>query len=586
MLSFSSGEQQSQGYFGSFISNYLTGPKKELLRRLDENTTFERIITGITTDGYVYSSGYKSYAPKDGTPVLEYLESIDEETIDFAGTITPEQAKAAGFILQDPPQKMSLLEYLVHYLANNLDKIDFSKAIPILIGKGASFDKSLVQIGKTLGIDIVEIWANQNKLSILQSSISDILEADIFNIAAPNNSNKLEAIIHSYFCRRPIENVFPDCLYDKSLNDYIPLFIKAISERLSTAEAELAQNSSKTSALSQNLTASVIPGAIMRDAEVTTTISNLKLEVSKLQYALNAAKIKLVADQLLNSGQSLAKLLQQREEQEKSITNLTARIQSSTAEIESSKQHDVERKAKLEEKKLDFAQKWDKKELTPDLILERTQEATTISSSQQHYDLSVEGQAQKEKTLEASKETLAQEKDKLERLNEAIIAADTKAKELANKYTKLVKAKPEKNPMGQQEIEKVSLQELDGAPIDLIKFLQNNTVPMDQKAVLLFSIISAKNWEYIYPVLSSGFLCDGFKNDGQELLMSCLASKYEQKTPTEVMLMFTHTSTESLAVIKSNGIKDYCTQFFLAEPAFRHLKGINDNKEETASVSK
>lgn len=224
------------------LSGYFGTAAEVSERKLSENRTFERIVECLNRgDGYVYSNGITYYLPKDGTSLLNYLETLDPESIDFKGPITLEQAKIAGLpCVENSVQTINLLEYLVSYHISNPDKIQFVELVKALLKKDANFNIALVTKCKEgLGIDLVELWAQVKGLSMSKSSIDDFLIN--LTLCTPNQATE-QAVFQSFFLCRPIEDMLPACLLNKSLAPYIELFKPILMSKLNANGEETFYN--------------------------------------------------------------------------------------------------------------------------------------------------------------------------------------------------------------------------------------------------------------------------------------------------------------------------------------------------------
>ncbi len=557
--------------FSSFISNLgslgsaantMESSSSKALKALSDKRTFERIIEAINGNTYVYSNSLvKSYSGLDGTLVWEYIKELDDVNIDFEGQLTDEQSAAAGLQREKGDlTKVTLLRYLVNYCHNNKDKFERDKLemmVEILVRKGAEFDLDIYEKCMGLGVDISKTWAVANEIDLSSCSSQDILDVQI-------SSELIRPVLYSFFCNKPINEIFPGILGDARLDDHIELFYKAMEKRLALVSSDL--ESSKQEAkkeLKTDLTASVLAGAIVADANINKSIENQTAEISKLTYAISASHLRITADALLRSEQELLKLLEKKNVKCSEIQRIESIVAASHADIIRDKQK-VEQDAKdLVTKKQEFTSKWGENKdpnMAAERLLEKNSDAQTILLNQQSNANFLVQLGKKEESLKLSEATLEGERNRVKMLDEQIYVAESQAIVIANRYKVLVGEQQEtyesnnnNKLFGSPKCQRMQYQDLSKAEAgDIRRLFCQSCVYSEQKKRLFFALVQAQKWDCIHPLFQNGISLEGATSKNGEAVMQFIAMRYMAGTPQEIILMLAHTSPEAMRAIVSS----------------------------------
>ncbi len=559
---------------------------QHILRKLDEKNIFERIISAINGNGKVYSQGIAyvgAFIGADGTPLIDYVKTLDESKINFCGSITQEQLEAADFPYEsEAVAKINILEYLIGYYGSEKNRQRFNhnevtEIVSTLIKKGASFDIETYEKAKSLHINLVEIF-----LGDLQAlSVKDIISAKKDTV----ESRTFEAIIFNAYLTKPIEDIFPAALTSINQAPYKNLFIKALSERANWTNASLAKEEEKETAMSSDLTVSRLPSAILKDAEVSKEIKKLEGELELLVSALDAAYINVKFDELLKADHELFMLLSKREELEAEIVKINEMIVENSKSLNSSKAISKANRENLEKQKEEFKAKWDgRAELSTQEFITQKAEAETIKRNQESYNHSLTTIESIQRTLSTSKEALEQQKEALDKLNEKIAGTDKEAKEIANQYNQLVAAREKKRNYKPQEYKVDGMKISDFGEVEQFHgFLNGKLVSIQQKGVLLTKCLEGQRFEHIYPLLSCGIILDTSKQGvkQEDLLTLCAKQFTSSSSPTAILLM-AHMSEDFMNSIKTDSglASNNHFKYFNQNVAFKYLR--DENAEEAA----
>ncbi len=490
----------------SFFNPIQSKQSESESRQLDQNRTFERIIEALLYDGYVYSnSTVKSHTKLDGILLAKYLQTIDSKTINFSGTITTAQAQVAGSEYKgEIPINVGLLEYFIYHFRNNPEnklKINYESLISILIAKGANFDSSLVEKATELKIDLVKMWCDKHNIDILKSSIDDFVSK-----ACPKE--QLNTIIYRYFYEQPLENIYPHSIYDETSSKFINLFIKALEKRIAITQTELKKNKEQHEQLSEYSI------DIIQSVNLTKTIAEQTKIINKYNYALNVAKTKLKAEELLETNVELTALLTKRHKQSTIISALSSDIEKYINFFDNTKKRILDKKKKLDNEAEAYAKKWTvDNDLAIQDIFNKTQEEITHKKNHTIYVTLEKNLKEHEKVIELSQTSLSKERDTLKAIEKEIEAKISKSNEAKNKYYELVEGREKGNVFGLESIDMGTFNISScKSSLDLISFLNLHYFTMGNKLSIFKMAINNKKWDLINPIFASGILVDRIKS--------------------------------------------------------------------------